>query len=912
MARLSITLFGHLQVLLDGAPLTALRTARLQSLFAYLVLEAAHPQPRERLAALFWPDEPEAVARQNLRQALYQLRQMFDKPTDGALPFLHVTRDHVQINPAADFETDVAIFARHLQQGEPENAAALYTGDLLAGLHAENEAFDEWLLVRREALHVQALAALAQLTTAALHQNHFTQAADYARRQLTLEPWREPAHRQLMMALAAQSDRSAALTQYELCRQILATALNVEPDAETAALAEQIRGGDDKMTRWQDDKMTAPPHPVILSSPHPLTDWGEAPEPPQLHGRDGEIRELARWLVADHCRVVALLGMGGMGKTTLAAFVARQFVPHFEVVIWRSLLNAPPLAEVLSGWLRLLDGPHSAQDQGDFSRALTALFAQLQARRCLLILDNVESVLEGDGGSGHYRPGYEAYGQLFKRFGETGHQSALLLTSREAPPEVVRLARERPTVQMLALAGLSVAAGQAILRGQGMALRAGAAADLVARYSGNPLALMLVGETIQELFDGDAAAFLAQPLIFDDIRDVLDQQWQRLSVLERDILLWLAIEREPLTLAQLRANLQPPISMPALVEAVNALRRRSLLEKENAANQPPGRPAAHGFLLQNVVTEYVTARLVAQVCREIEEGVPHRLLHHALVKAQAKEYVRQSQRRLILQPVAEQIRATWGTVRLGQQLNVLLDHLHTVDASAAGYGAGNLLNLLLQLELEVADYDFTGLTLRQADLADTVLQGVNLRGCHFAGCRFTDKFATITALTFSADGQLLVAGTEVGNIRLWRVADGQPLGVWRAHTNYVFSVLVSPDGATLYSCSDDQLICAWDLSQVGDFPQAEAPLRYSVRGHQRGVWRLALSRDGRLLASAGGDGNVVLWEAATGSEIARFHAHGQGTRAVAIDPHRRILAAGGEEGLTVIWHIASGAVAARL
>ncbi|MEZ4616113.1 MAG: hypothetical protein R2867_11515 [Caldilineaceae bacterium] len=99
-------------------PLTALHTARLQSLLAYLVLETAYPHSRAQLAALFWPDEAEAVARQNLRQALYQLRQLLDKPNAAAPPYLLLTHEQVQFNPAADYETDVATFLQRLAHGE--------------------------------------------------------------------------------------------------------------------------------------------------------------------------------------------------------------------------------------------------------------------------------------------------------------------------------------------------------------------------------------------------------------------------------------------------------------------------------------------------------------------------------------------------------------------------------------------------------------------------------------------------------------------------------------------------------------------------------------------------------------------------------------------------------------------------
>ncbi|MEZ4678530.1 MAG: BTAD domain-containing putative transcriptional regulator [Caldilineaceae bacterium] len=443
-------------------PLTALHTARLQSLLAYLVLETAYPHSRAQLAALFWPDEAEAVARQNLRQALYQLRQLLDKPNAAAPPYLLLTHEQVQFNPAADYETDVATFLQRLAHGEARAAIDLYVDDLLPELHSVSDRFDEWLVWRREGLHIRAMATLDQLTTRALDQQQFAEAAVYARRQLTFEPWLEPAHRQLMLALAHKGDRHEALAQFEQCVQLLQRELGVTPDQATVTLATQIRAGtfatapQAALPSHAPQPTTAPPAtPPEPTLPQPAKiDWGEAPEITALHGREAEMQLLTRWLVTDQCRLVAVVGMGGMGKTTLAASTVHQVAEHFDVVIWRSLLNAPQPEEMIRSWLRLLDEAQTTQAAQDFDTALAQLFTQLQGRRCLLILDNVESLLQSDDRAGHYRSGYAAYGQLFKRFGETSHRSTLFLTSREAPQEVVRLARERPTVQSLALVGL--------------------------------------------------------------------------------------------------------------------------------------------------------------------------------------------------------------------------------------------------------------------------------------------------------------------------------------------------------------------------------------------------------------------------------------------------------------------------
>jgi DNA-binding SARP family transcriptional activator len=223
MAGLTLSFLASFHVSIDGAPLS-IRSARIQALLAYLALESRRAHTREALAALFWPDEPDHVAKQNLRQALYQLRQLLGGQTE---PFLLVTRDTVQFDSTSDYVLDVSTLLHHLKQGRLKEAVELYQDELLAQLTGGSDPFEEWLVLRREQLHILALDALHQLVEQALAQGDHGQAQHYARRQLALEPWREQAHRQLMLALARSGERSAALAQYETCRRIMAAELAV-------------------------------------------------------------------------------------------------------------------------------------------------------------------------------------------------------------------------------------------------------------------------------------------------------------------------------------------------------------------------------------------------------------------------------------------------------------------------------------------------------------------------------------------------------------------------------------------------------------------------------------------------------------------------------------------------------------
>jgi transcriptional regulator with XRE-family HTH domain len=341
---------------------------------------------------------------------------------------------------------------------------------------------------------------------------------------------------------------------------------------------------------------------ALAALPAARQDWGEVPDVPVVQGRARELATLAGWVRAEvdrapRCRLVLVLGEGGIGKTTLAARLAHDLAPEFAAVHWRSLRNALAPEQWLAGAIESLFPAHSLLPEG-FEARLGLLLELLRTRRGLLVLDNLETVLEPGVPDVRYRTGYEGYGEILRRLGESAHQGCLLVTSREQP-----MRENQTVVRALRLQGLEVDEARALLDQRDLAGEEAAWQALVARYAGNPLALQMAAKTVAEVFDGDIAAFLAQDVaVFGDIRHLLDEQVARLSVQEQAVLTWLAEERAPVGFAELVADLGPLLGRAAVVEAVEALARRSLLE-------PKGRGA---FSLQPVMVEYASTWLVEQ------------------------------------------------------------------------------------------------------------------------------------------------------------------------------------------------------------------------------------------------------------------------------------------------------------
>src|SRR5919204_4192820 len=183
-------------------------------------------------------------------------------------------------------------------------------------------------------------------------------------------------------------------------------------------------------------------------------DWGAAPDVLGFVGRAEELATLREWVLDEGCRLVAVLGMGGIGKTVLAARLAQDIAPKFERLYWRSVRDALPIGDWLAGAIGFLSGHQVVAPQGEGAQ-FRALLQLLHERPSLLILDNFETLLQPGDPEGSYREGYAGYGRLLQAIGEGRHQSCLLVTSREAPAE---LAKTRGSaVRMLQLGGFDCA-----------------------------------------------------------------------------------------------------------------------------------------------------------------------------------------------------------------------------------------------------------------------------------------------------------------------------------------------------------------------------------------------------------------------------------------------------------------------
>ncbi|MEG3437424.1 helix-turn-helix transcriptional regulator [Pannus brasiliensis CCIBt3594] len=334
----------------------------------------------------------------------------------------------------------------------------------------------------------------------------------------------------------------------------------------------------------------------VMPSPSPTTTvhWGTAPDVSAFYDRAAELATLTRWIGEERCRLISLVGMEGIGKTWLVAKLAEQIQSEFEMVIWHSLRpikrglpSIPSVPDFLDDLIRYFTPRSETHLLENIDGKILFLLDRLRQTRSLLIVDHVDVVLqcpphvESDRRS--YQPGSdsEEYEELFQYLGQGRHPSCVVLTSREEPKKIQRSTGNHSPIRVLPLEGLPVTGARQIFRARGIFRGSPSEWErLITYYGGNPLMLEIVAATIERLFNSNLTEFFDNGTpIFDEIRELLDRQFDGLSPIEKTVIEVLAKQDSPLEFTELRSRVSPKISTTVLLALLKSMKARSLLEK---------------------------------------------------------------------------------------------------------------------------------------------------------------------------------------------------------------------------------------------------------------------------------------------------------------------------------------------
>ena len=658
-------------------------------------------------------------------------------------------------------------------------------------------------------------------------------------------------------------------------------------------------------------------------------DWGEAPVIENFFGREKELLLLEKWIRKEKCKLVAITGMagigktwittklgtGGIGKSNIAAKLLTNISDEFTYIIFRSLLNSPLPHVIFSEILRFISEQNDEDIPQYQDELINRIIYYLKKNRCLIILDNLETVFQQRSNKNLYKKGYEDYGLFIKRIAETDHISCLLLTSREKPREISLLENKMKPIRSLELRGLDHTNAKELFKKLGSF--SGTALEwkqLIDFYNGNPLAIELSAKHITEVFFGDISAFIKEKKpVFDNLRELLIWHFERLSFFEKEIMFWLAINREPISYLELKDDIVSKISRDKLSSTLQKLQTSIPLEKKNER-----------FSLQPVLIEFMTTNFIDRIIKEIElyiyigkknnnfddedDDITKNNVNNiqfpfinsfALIKALAKDYVRKSQIRLILEPVIENF---FDIIGKEKEIELLLYNMLCIirknTSFYTGYAAGNIINILIKLKINISNFNFSNLTIRQAYLQGLSLCNVNFSYSEISKSVFTETFGAILSIKFSPNNKLLATANNNGEIQIWRSIDCKQLINFRGHSDWIRSIDFCPNSRFIASCSNDQTVRLWDLKSI--------QCLYVFKNHTNWIRSVRFSPCGDVLASCGDDNTIRLWDIINGKQIIIILGHSRPIWSIDFSPNGKILASAGLDKIIKLWDISTG------
>ena len=322
----------------------------------------------------------------------------------------------------------------------------------------------------------------------------------------------------------------------------------------------------------------------------PYCNLKQAPKLISCYGRKNELLTLSQWLENPKNTLIAVLGIAGIGKSTLVRYFLDINTQEFDIIIWKNLKLSQSLDFLLTEIFTDIQANNSSQNTNNM---LSQFLNLLNQKRCLIILDNIEEIFIPQQLAGMYQPEYQDYQKLFTMITEVEHQSHVVLISQEQCPEMECLDQELYPIKSLEVSDLSTVE---ILKDTGLK-HEDSWLKLMKLYEGNPGYLKSIAISIKNIFDGDVSEFLADNslIITPNMQYNFNQLFNRLSPIEKQLILELSKFDQPVSREDLRQSLD--LSSMDLINGLQSLQQRYLVTKIKADKIL--------FKLSSVFQEYV-------------------------------------------------------------------------------------------------------------------------------------------------------------------------------------------------------------------------------------------------------------------------------------------------------------------
>ncbi len=547
-------------------------------------------------------------------------------------------------------------------------------------------------------------------------------------------------------------------------------------------------------------------------------------------------------------KILVLYGMGGIGKTTLLTGLIKEEI--FNKTAYFDLKNKDDFADVAKDILRDVFNETILND--DSQELIEKLVGYIEKNSILLVFDNMESIMDIGDNSGKILEEYRGYSDFFERILQIDSMSTIILSARE---KIMLGNRYYDKYALYKLEGITVSQAQVLLKDYKLKGDDVIWEYFVTSYSGNPMSLKIVAYEIKEYFNANIKTFLEDPEIPHELEDLLNEQFERFSFLEKIILFWCAVERGSINERFLCSKIVGIDFSPALMHRMfQNIVNHCFLEAEQEMEDIRLR----FYHLQPVIMDFLSQKLVHILANEIEKCQPKFISYIPLVDTVAKEYILNTQKEMFLYPLKDSI------LRFGEiECNHYLTELCKKIGNVRSYTVGNIISILSTYNEVISGWDFSSKFILNADLRHIKIVDCNFQNATFENVLLMHTFGNLIDAKFSYDDSLILGGATDYNIYAWDSRDLSFKFRLGDHTDWVRSV--DSNHRYIASASNDEYVCVYDYndySMIGKFHEGSR------------VRKVVLSKEPDEYVYSSGDSKIIHQWCLADSSCKTFVGHG--------------------------------------